>query len=85
MVAPHGGEEGGDINVGTDDGIQDPFETEVGDAFQAVFEGVVARDGDGRGWGKTFAREEAEESCLAGAVGWVGPERLAMSQQSHDE
>jgi hypothetical protein len=73
IVLPADGvEEGGDVDVGADDGVEHPFEAEVGDAFEAFFEGVDARDGDGGGGGEAFAREEAEESRFAGAIGWGG-------------
>lgn len=68
VSAPDRVEQGGDVDVGADDGVEHPFEAEVGDAFEAFFEGVDAGDGDGGGWGEPFAGEEAEERGFAGAV-----------------
>ena len=70
MVPADGGEEGRDVDVGAHDGVQDPFQAEVGYALKAVFEGVDAGDGNGGGWGETFAGEESKERGFAGAIGW---------------
>lgn len=63
-------EQGGHVDVGAHDGVEDPFETQVGDALEAGGEGVDAGDGDGVGGGEAFAAQEAEERGFAGAVGW---------------
>lgn len=69
MVPTHGGKEGRDIDVGADDGVEDPFEAEIGDAFEGGAEGVDAADGDGRCGCEALAGEQAQEGSFAGAVG----------------
>ena len=58
VVATYGAEERGHVDVGADDRVENPFETEVGYPLEAFFEGIYAADGDGGGGGETFAREE---------------------------
>ena len=79
MVPTDGGQERGHVNVRAHDGIEHPFETEVGYAFEAVLEGVDACDGDGRGWGETFAGEEAEQGRFARAVGCSRPQEIVAA------
>ena len=62
-------EEFANSNVVSHNGVEDPFETEVGDAFKTVFEGIDAANGNGVGGRETLAGEEAEEGGFAGAVG----------------
>lgn len=68
-IAADGAQELVDANVGAHDGVEDPLEPQVGDALEAVLEGVDARDGDGVGGREALAGEEAEEGGFAGAVG----------------
>lgn len=67
-VAADGGQQLIDTNVGADDGVQDPFEAKVGDALQALFEGIDTADGDGVTGGKALAGEETEECRLACSI-----------------
>jgi hypothetical protein len=69
VVPADGGEEFRNRDVGADDGIQDPFEAQVGGVFQAGAEGVDAADEDGRVRRQAFARQETEECGFAGTVG----------------
>jgi len=68
--AADGGEESGHVDVGAYDGVEDPFDAEVGHAGEGVGEGVEGGDGYGGRGGHAAAGEEAEEGCFAGAVGW---------------
>ena len=68
-VAADGAQQLPHADVGAHDGVQDPFEPEVGHAREVLFEGVEAGDGDGVGGGEALAGEEAEEGGFAGAVG----------------
>ena len=70
MRAADGVKEGGDVDVGADDGVEDPFEAKVRYPFEAGGEGVDARDGDRGGGREALAGEEAEEGSFAGAVCW---------------
>jgi len=69
VVPAHGGKERRDIDVGADDGVEHPFEAEIGDAFKGGAEGVDAADGDGRCGCEALAGEEAQEGGFAGAIG----------------
>lgn len=40
--------------------IKDPFKTRICDAFEAIFERVDIRYGDGAGGGHVFSGEKAE-------------------------
>lgn len=54
VVAANALEELLDTDIGADDGIEDPFEAEVGYAFGALFEGVEAANLDCARWRKAF-------------------------------
>lgn len=53
--AAHGIEQRGHIDVGSHDGVEDPFEAEICHALEAMLERVNPGDADGRGWGQSFA------------------------------
>lgn len=69
VLSADGVEQCDHVDVGADDGVQDPFQAEVGYAFEAVLERVDAGDRDGVRGGHAFTGEEAEEGGFAGAVG----------------
>jgi hypothetical protein len=56
-IAAHGSEECWHINVGPDDAVEYPFDTEVSDTFEALLEWVFARNGDCIARRKAFSRE----------------------------
>ena len=64
-------EQSRNIDVGTDYRVQYPFETKIGNSFQAIFEGIDAGDIDGAGGGKTFAGKKTEEGGLTGAISFA--------------
>ncbi|KAJ6438575.1 microsomal signal peptidase subunit [Purpureocillium lavendulum] len=68
-VAADGAEQLDDANVVADDGVEDPFEAEVGDALERLLEGVDAADGDGVAGREALAGEEPQQRRLARAVG----------------
>ena len=81
MVPAHRGKERRHVDVGTDDGVEDPLETKVGDAYEGGAEGVDATDGDGGRGCEALAGEEAQQGGFARAVradeeraaaGWEG-------------
>lgn len=68
-VTADGAEELIDANVSAHNGVQDPLEAKIGDALEALLEGVDAADRDGVAGGEALACEEAEERGLAGTIG----------------
>jgi hypothetical protein len=56
-IAADGSEECWHINVGPDDAVEYPFDTEVGDTFKAFLERVLACNGDCVARRKTLSRE----------------------------
>ncbi len=69
VVSTHRRQKRRDIDVGTHDRIEHPFEAEVRDALEAVFEGIDAGNGDCACRGETLAGKQAKEGRFAGAVG----------------
>ncbi|KAI1006767.1 hypothetical protein K3495_g1457 [Podosphaera aphanis] len=69
VIAADGLQELPDADVSAHDRIQDPLKAEIGDALEAVFEGVEAADADGIGGREPFAREQAEQRRLTGSIG----------------
>lgn len=58
MCASYRREELANSNVGSYDGVQHPFETEIGYTDERVLEGIKAGDGDCGGRSEPFAGEE---------------------------
>lgn len=75
VIAAYGGQKRGYVNVGTHDWVQNPFETEIRYAFQAVLEGIDTGDRDCVCGCEAFPREETQQGCFAGTVRY---EVLAM-------
>ena len=73
VVRPADGvQEGRHVDVGPHDGVEGPFQAEVGHPFETGGEGVDAADGDRGGGREPLAGEEAQEGGFAGTVGWGG-------------
>ena len=68
-VSADGREQRGDGDVRADNGVEDPFQPEVGYSSEVVREGVEGTNCDCGRWGQPFAAEEAEEGGFAGTVG----------------
>ena len=68
VVSTHRGKERWDVDIGADDGIQDPFKAEVSDAFETFLERVDTRYGDGVVWREALAGKETEQGRFAGAI-----------------
>jgi hypothetical protein len=55
-------------NVGADDWVQHPFQSKIGDAFEAGGERIAAADVDCAGRCHALTAQEAEQGCLASAI-----------------
>ena len=71
VLAANGVEEGNDVDIGANDGVQDPLEAEVSDALETLLERVDACNGDGVGRGHALTGEQAQKSRLTGAIGYL--------------
>lgn len=71
MITAYRSQQSGNVNVRTDDWVEDPFKAKISDAFQALLERVDPGDFDCTSWRKTFAREKPEKGRLTGTVGCI--------------
>ena len=72
VIPPHRREQRGNVDIGTHDRVEHPFEAEIGDSFETIFERVDAGDADRIGGRKALAREKAKKGGFAGPVGLEG-------------
>lgn len=69
VFSADGIEEDGDGNVGADDGVQDPFQAQIGNAFETGRKRVDAGNCDGLGGSETLSGEKPEQGGFACSIG----------------